>query len=199
MAQIAEQIQNVQIAIGEVKQGLEDDRLAIGLSCQQRLIQASKIKNENLKMFALLQIIADAENSRNQLMKSQMANISFIMNQPETLIKKFFNNASDDEIEKRFSDIREGLKVMNMTSLAEALAYHQLGEDEAAKKSLEYYAAYIKTTYLDQEGLVERLDSMDPSPINYWTKNIPKIQKNIVELPIMNNEYISKIEEYKKL
>lgn len=194
MAQIAEQIEKVQISIGEVKQGLEDDRLAIGLSCQQRLLQASKIQNNNLKMMALLQIIADSENSRNQLMKSQEANVSFIMNQPRNLIEKLIKNASDDEIEKRFNDIREGLNVINMVSLVEALAYHQMDEDEAAKKSLEYYAEFIKNNYIDKEGVVERLDSMDPSPENYWTKSIPKIEKYIMALPIMNNGYITKEE-----
>ena len=43
MAQIAEQIQFVQVAVEEVRQGQEYDRLATAYSCQQKLIQAAAI------------------------------------------------------------------------------------------------------------------------------------------------------------
>ena len=196
IAQIAEQIERVQMAIREVKQGLENDRLAIVFSCQQRLLQASKIHNNNIKMMALLQIISDSENSRNQLMKSQKENVAFIMSQPRSLIEKIIKHlATDVEIEKRFNEIRESLNAINMVSLVEALAYHEMNEDEAAKKSLEYYAEFIRINYIDKKGVVERLDSMDPSTKNYWTKSIPKIEKYIMSLPIMNNAYITKEEK----
>ena len=44
MAQIAEQIQLVQVAVEEVRQGQEYDRLATAYSCQQKLLQAMAIK-----------------------------------------------------------------------------------------------------------------------------------------------------------
>ena len=77
MAQIAEQIQVVQLAIEEVRQGQEYDRLAMAYSCQQKLLQAMEIRNPKLKAMALLQIASDAEDSRNLLMQSQNANLSF--------------------------------------------------------------------------------------------------------------------------
>ena len=46
MAQIAEQIQFVQVAVEEVRQGQEYDRLATAYSCQQKLIQAAAIQNQ---------------------------------------------------------------------------------------------------------------------------------------------------------
>lgn len=78
MAQIAEQIQVVQLAIEEVRQGQEYDRLAMAYSCQQKLLQAMEIKNQNLKAMALLQIASDAEDSRNKLMLSQNSSLTFI-------------------------------------------------------------------------------------------------------------------------
>ena len=71
MAQIAEEIQKVQIAIEEVRQGQEDDRLATAYSCQQKLLQAFLIKNSKLRTMVLLRIASDAEDSRNLLMLSQ--------------------------------------------------------------------------------------------------------------------------------
>lgn len=59
MAQIAEQIQFVQVAVEEVRQGQEYDRLATAYSCQQKLIQASAIQNPRLKEMALMKIILD--------------------------------------------------------------------------------------------------------------------------------------------
>lgn len=84
MAQIAEQIQVVQLAIEEVRKGQEFDRLAIAYSCQQKLIQAMEIKNPELRVMALLQIVSDAEDSRNLLMLSQKTNIGFIIEQLES-------------------------------------------------------------------------------------------------------------------
>ena len=84
MAQIAEQIQFVQVAVEEVRQGQEYDRLATAYSCQQKLIQASAIQKPRLKEMALMQLVSDAENSRNLLMQSQSANAAFIKNQPES-------------------------------------------------------------------------------------------------------------------
>ena len=81
------------------------------------------------------------------------------------------------------NEIRESLCTVNMVSLAEALAYQELGENDAARKSLTYYAEFIRKTYLKTPGLVERLDLMDPSPENYWSKMLPDIEKKIEALP----------------
>lgn len=56
------------------------------------------------------------------------------------------------------NEIRESLGVVNMVSLAEAMAYQEMGENAAAMKSLQYYAVYIEKAYLSTAGLVERLD-----------------------------------------
>lgn len=58
-----------------------------------------------------------------------------------------------------------------------------MGENDAARKSLTYYAEFIRKTYLKTPGLVERLDLMDPSPENYWSKMLPDIEKKIEALP----------------
>ena len=58
-----------------------------------------------------------------------------------------------------------------------------MGESEAAHQSLDYYASYIQTTYLDSDGFVERLDLIDPSPENYWSKTLPDIKGKISALP----------------
>lgn len=183
MAQIAEQIQVVQLAIEEVRQGQEYDRLAMAYSCQQKLLQAMEIKNPKLKAMALLQIASDAEDSRNLLMQSQNANLAFIKDQPESFFGKLFKGAKLEKITQRMNEIRESLSVVNMVSLAEAMAYQEMGENAAAMKSLQYYARYIEKAYLSPAGLVERLDLIDPTPENYWSKTLPDIKQKIQALP----------------
>ena len=188
MAQIAEQIQMVQVAVEEVRQGQEYDRLATAYSCQQKLLQAMAIKNPHLKEIALLQIASDAEDSRNLLMQSQSANVAFIQNQPESFWGKLVSGATPEKINARMNEIRENLCAVNMVSLAEAMAYQEMGEVEAAKLSLQYYAGYIQKTYLEPQGLVERLDMIDPSPENYWSHTLPDIKKRIYALPCNEGE-----------
>lgn len=183
MAQIAEQIQVVQLAIEEVRQGQEYDRLAMAYSCQQKLLQAMEIKNPELKAMALLQIASDAEDSRNLLMQSQNVNLVFIKEQPESFFGKLLSGATPDKISQRMNEIRESLSAVNMVSLAEAMAYQEMGENAAARQSLQYYASYIEKAYLSTKDLVERLDLIDPAPENYWTKALPDIRKKIQALP----------------
>lgn len=183
MAQIAEQIQYVQLAVEEVRLGQEFDRLATAYSCQQKLLQAIEIKNPQLRGMALMQVASAAEDSRNLLMLSQRSNVKFITEQPESFFEKVFSGASPEKINARMEEIRESLCAVNMVSFTEAMAYQEMGENEAARKSLTYYAGFIKDTYLATPGLVERLDLIDPAPKNYWSKTLPVINSKIEALP----------------
>lgn len=194
MAQIAEQIQVVQLAIEEVRQGQEYDRLAMAYSCQQKLLQAMEIKNPELKAMALLQIASDAEDSRNLLMQSQNVNLVFIKEQPESFFGKLLSGATPDKISQRMNEIRESLSAVNMVSLAEAMAYQEMGENAAARQSLQYYASYIEKAYLSTKGLVERLDLIDPAPENYWTKALPDIRKKIQALPCVEEMQLLEVD-----
>lgn len=183
MAQIAEEIQCVQIAVEEVRKGQEFDRLATAYSCQQKLLQAMEIKKPELKELALMRIASDAEDSRNLLMLSQNANLDFIKNQPESFFGKLISGAKPEKVNTRMEEIRESLCAVNMVSLVGAMAYQEMGEEAAARKSIEYYGDYIQKAYLSTEGLVQRLDMVDPSPKNYWSQTLPEIKKKIEALP----------------
>lgn len=136
---------------------------------------------------ALLRIVSDAEDSRNLLMQSQNANLTFIKEQPESFWGKLISGANPEKISLRMNEIRESLSAVNMVSLAEAMAYQELGESAAARQSLQYYAGYLQSAYLSTEGLVQRLDLIDPAPENYWSKTLPDIKKKIQALPCLEN------------
>ena len=182
MAQIAEQMQVIQFAVEEVRQGQEFDRLATAYSCQQKLLQIMSFNNQELKMNALLNLALAAEDSRNLLMKSQTMNLDFVKNQPDNFMGKLLTGSKQEDIDSRINQIRESLNVVNMVSLVEAIAYQEMGEEKASKKSLDYYAEFIKENYLNDNNLLERLDLLDSSPHNYWTENLPIINNKIQEI-----------------
>ena len=187
MAQIAEQIQHLQLATEEVRQGQENDRLATAYSCQQKFLQAMEIRNPDLRNIALLQIASSAEDSRNLLMLSQKENVDFLKNQPESFVGKFFSGASADQINQRIFEIRESICAINTVSFAEAMAYQEMGESSAARKSLMYYSEFVYNTYLETPDLIERLDLIDPSPENHFSDQIKGIYNKIQLLPCTEN------------
>lgn len=193
MAQIAEQIQTVQIAVEEVRMGQEYDRLSTAYSCQQKLLQAMEIKEPELKTMLLIQLVASAEDSRNLLMLSQKSNVEFIRDQPENFIKKILSGSPPEKIKGRMSEIRESLCAVSMVSFVEAMAYQELGEPEAARKSFKYYAGFIEDTYVSIPGLVQRLDMLDPAPENYWSKTLPDISEKIKALPSISDTKLLEI------
>ena len=89
------------------------------------------------------------------------------------------------------TELRENLLAVNMVSLSEAIAYQELGESDAAQQSLQYYADFIESTYISTEGLLARLDSIDPSPQNYWSNNLPSIKEKIRALPYSQNTILT--------
>ncbi len=188
LAQIAKQIHEVQIAVEAVLQGQESDRLATAYSCQQKFLQAQKIGNSELKRQALLHIAFSAEDSRNLLMQSQLANLEFIKNQPEDFWGKLLKGAKPEKIDSKMSQIRESFAAINTVSITEALAYQEMGEYETARQSLLYYSDFLKRSYLSEKSLVNRLDSIDPSPDNYWSEILPSINKGILALPCADKE-----------
>ena len=110
----------------------------------------------------------------------------------DTLKRTFggLKNSIMGDILPGFNDILKGLTGL-MTGAdgageqfqTGAMAYQEMGENAAARQSLLFYADYIEKSYLGTKGFVERLDSIDPSPENYWTKTLPDIKKKIQALP----------------
>ncbi|MCW6702535.1 hypothetical protein NH288_10625 [Anaerococcus sp. NML200537] len=182
MAQISEDIRSIGQAIEAVRQGQQDDRLAIAKACKQKLIQARFIKSHTLRQSLYLKVISDAENSRNQLMLNQLAIIKFIEAIPKTGLQKFLGKTNTEEIDGKLAELMDGLNAINMVSLVEIMAYYELSEKEAALASFGYYRDFIQKAYFKSPNLVERLDSLDKSTNKIWKNTIYKVNSNILEI-----------------
>ena len=203
LAQIAEDIRYVQLAVEEVREGQENDRLAIAYSCKQKLLQAMQIEDHNLKKIALLNLVSSAEDNRNKLMLSQTSNVKLLKEQPKDFWGKFLNvcrinyshGSWDEQSEKslKIAELRENMNALNLVSLAETLAYQELGEHKAANIALQYFGDYINKTYLSDKAFIERLDSLNPSPKKYWSTMLPSISDKIKQLDIDEKKLLEEV------
>lgn len=185
MAQIMNQLENIQQSMGEVLIGLENDRLALAFSSEQKYLQAIQIHNPELKQEMLLRIGMDAEDCRNQLMLSQKENMKYISNQPKSFWEKLTaNNVSIKKIDEKLGQIRAGLKAINLTSMVEVMVYKELGEFDSALKSLEFYSEHIQKTFFTSDGIIHRLESLDKNP--QWVEQLNIVRKNIF---LLNNSF----------
>ena len=182
LAQISEEINSMAQAIEEVRQGQQDDRIAIANSCKQKLIQAKCFKNSSLREKLYLQVISDAENSRNQLMLNQMTTIKFIEDIPKSGWQKLISNPDTKVVDEKLNSLMDGLNTINMVSLVAIMAYYELGEKDAALASFGYFRDFIEKAYFSTPDLVGRLDNLDKSTNNIWKDKIIKINTNILEL-----------------
>ena len=194
LAQIAEDIRYVQLAVEEVREGQENDRLAIAYSCKQKLLQAMQIEDHNLKKIALLNLVSSAEDNRNKLMLSQTSNVKLLKEQPKDFWGKFLKGEKEDlKKDKRIAELRENMNALNLVSLAETLAYQELGEHKAANIALQYFGDYINKTYLSDKAFIERLDSLNPSPKKYWSTMLPSISDKIKQLDIDGEKLLEEV------
>ena len=77
------------------------------------------------------------------------------------------------------------MNALNMISLTEAISYQELGEQKAANITLDYYAGYLKKVYISDKEFLERLDSLNPSPKEYWSTKLPDICEKV---KLLNSE-----------
>lgn len=183
LAQIAEEINSLNLGIENILKGQEDDRLALANTAKQKFLQARLIKKIDLKSALLLQVISDAEESRNLLMLSNRARLKYIIDQPEGSFKKLFKGDKQEKIDPEINDLKVSLNTINMVSLVQALAYKELGEDESAKESLLYFSDFIEKEYLDSPKIIERLQLVDSGIYEFWEEKLIAIKNNIESLP----------------
>ncbi len=144
----------------------------------------------NKSFFRRFQFATNASKKR-LLMLSQSDDVHFLQSQPELAEKGWGKDLSQEKIDEIMGKLRDNLNALNQVSFIEVMTYLELGEEAAARCSLDYYADYIQKTYIAFEGFVERLDMLDPSPSNYWSNLIPAIIQKIKALPCIDSDSLS--------
>ena len=105
MAQIIGMINQVQQSVDRVIAGQQDDRIGLCNSAEQQLINARRIKNEDIRSLCLVNAIQSAEDSRNMIMLALKRDINFIENLSSTSFGMFKEKVKTEDINRRMQDI----------------------------------------------------------------------------------------------
>lgn len=182
LAQITEQLQEIQKTVKEILRGQENDRLAEAYACRQNLLTVVMISDSALKYQSLIHIAQSSETARQKLMLSQKETLAFIENQPDDLIGKIVKGSSPAKIEDAMNKLYIGLDAINAVSMAEAVAYQEMDEPEAAVESLRVYSEYLLSSYA-RPHMVELLDLNTGRTDSYWSNILSNIETQISSIP----------------
>lgn len=182
LAQISEQLHNIQKNIDDIRKGQHNDRIGEANACRQSLITAMYVSSPELRYQALISIAQNCETARQKIILDQKDILQLIDSQPEGFIGKLLNGISVEELDKKLDFLYDGINAVNIVSITEALAYSELGETEAAVRSLSVYNSFFHDTFMNP-GLIHRLDMLSKHDDGFWTKTVEQLEKHIKALP----------------
>ena len=191
MAQIIGMINQVQQSVDRVIAGQQDDRIGLCNSAEQQLINARRIKNEDIRSLCLVNAIQSAEDSRNMIMLALKRDINFIENLSSTSFGMFKEKVKTEDINRRMQDIALEFSVLTRTSLVEAATYYELNETEAMLQSVTYYANFIKETLPKETILKLNSNAGETVKLNYWVNRIPETEAKLSKMiEHLNDKYL---------
>lgn len=191
MAQIIGMINQVQQSVDRVIAGQQDDRIGLCNSAEQQLINARRIKNEDIRLLCLVNAIQSAEDSRNMIMLALKRDINFIENLSSTSFGMFKEKVKTEDINRRMQDIALEFSVLTRTSLVEAATYYELNETEAMLQSVTYYANFIKETLPKETILKLNSNAGETVKLNYWVNRIPETEAKLSKMiEHLNDKYL---------
>lgn len=188
MAQMMEVVTETNELVDEVRRGQENDRIAGAYSCEENLILTLACKNKKERERQLYQIANDAECCRQKLILSQKESICFVTKQPETFWGKFFKGTRTEKIENRLEEMRRNFNAINLVSIIQAICYKELNENEQLKISIATHQEYIKSTFLGEDSLIQRLDLISSSVEPFWNNNVDTVLKRIEKINYISSK-----------
>ena len=191
MAKIIGMINQVQQSVDRVIAGQQDDRIGLCNSAEQQLINARRIKNEDIRLLCLVNAIQSAEDSRNMIMLALKRDINFIENLSSMSFGMFKEKVKTEDINRRMQDIDLEFSVLTRTTLVEAAIYYELNETEAMLQSVTYYTNFIKETLPKKTILKLNSNAGETVKLNYWVNTIPETEAKLSKMiEHLNDEYL---------
>ena len=191
MAKIIGMINQVQQSVDRDIAGQQDDRIGLCNSAEQQLINARRIKNEDIRLLCLVNAIQSAEDSRNMIMLALKRDINFIENLSSMSFGMFKEKVKTEDINRRMQDIDLEFSVLTRTTLVEAAIYYELNETEAMLQSVTYYTNFIKETLPKKTILKLNSNAGETVKLNYWVNTIPETEAKLSKMiEHLNDEYL---------
>lgn len=151
MAQILDEIQSIGDSIREVHIELQNDRLALAESARDKLMQARKIQDSQLRAAAVLKAVSSATDAKRTLMRNFSQNLYQIgEHSKKSDIKVLFDWKGEKEISQKAIDAFQALVYITNAVQVECEGYSILGEYETCKECLDEFKHFVIDDCLDQ-------------------------------------------------
>ena len=174
LSKISQQIGQLCEQVEEVRQGLQNDRLAEALACVDQWQKCMLFEKPSRREQLLVDIIRDIDKARNKLKKSHDLTLAKILKvKPRSL----FSHGSVKELDKWQSELYEGFIIITVLSQIQVMAYQQLGELRPIDESLRWYNDFLRKSYPSDSNVVKRLDSLSVSIECPWSKAIGAVRQ----------------------
>ncbi|MDO9086021.1 MAG: zinc ribbon domain-containing protein [Anaerolineaceae bacterium] len=184
LAQVINEIHDVQRSIANLHSELQDDRLALAESAWQQLQQAAQIIDARVRQEKLLSILSSATDAKCILFRAFASEKRFF---DERKDKNWFSNLIDKESQNRgdehSAEIFNSLLAITKTVQVESTVYCLLGEQNAARLSMKQFSDFISANSLDDRDTLLALNSFSSSDQRGLIDNFTDIQQKIAALP----------------
>jgi hypothetical protein len=185
MAQVINEIHDVQRGIADLHNELQDDRLALAESAWQQLQQAAQITDARVREEKLLSILNSATDAKCILFRAFAAEKRFF---DERKDKNWFSKLLDKEVQnsgdEKSAEIFNNLWAITKTVQVETTVYCLLGEQNAARLSMRQFGDFISTNELDNRDTLLALNSYSGADQRTLIDNFTDIQQKIAALPL---------------
>lgn len=174
LAEISEQLEMMGVVLQEILQGQHNDRIALYYAGEQIYLEATKVKNEFLKMHLTSSALRSLEEAKTKMIESIKADIATL----DAFDRKQIKLKSGD-IQERIRRINQSFDVINRASMLKACIYHELNEVDAMFITLDNYASFLIDTLQTKQQLLYSYDKSDVRLDGKWHERVQQIPQTI--------------------
>ena len=183
MAQILDEIEFMCDAIRDIHIELQNDRLAMADSARDKLKQAMKIQDANLREKALLDVISSATDAKRVLMRNFSQNLLYVReNYQKKSLKKNYSSV-------KACDALQALIAITNAVQTERESYAFLSEYEPCKVCLEEFNDFIVDNEINKRDTLLILNESSAAKRIEVVNKFGSISQRITSLDFSKIEY----------
>jgi hypothetical protein len=184
LAQVINEIHEVQRGIANLHSELQDDRLALAESAWQQLQQATQISDARVREEKLLNILSSATDAKCILFRAFESEKRFFdARKDQQWFMKVLDKEAQEHGDEHSAEIFNSLLAITKTVQVETTVYCLLGEKNAARLSMQQFSDFISANALDSRDTLLELNSFSLTDQRSLINVFSVIQKKIASLP----------------
>ncbi|MCD8148835.1 MAG: hypothetical protein LUE92_04560 [Clostridiales bacterium] len=144
-------MEDVGEAIREIHVELQNDRIAMGESARDQLMQARRIQDARLREVFMMEAVRSATDAKRVLMRNFSQNIFQIKGHAQKSdLQMLFDLKGEKDISRKAIDAFQDLVYITNAVQIECEGYAMLGEYEPCKECLEEFKLFIEENKLNE-------------------------------------------------